>query len=106
MMEQPAAEPQAQPPTSPQPKMSGLAIAGFIIGIGGLFIGLQFFTGIAAIILSSMAISRINKDSNLTGKGFGITGLILGIIQVLIGIIVIIWLLLVFVFAAVQGNYQ
>ena len=105
MTEQPAVESQVQPPTPSQPKMSGLAIAGFIFGIAGFLFGLHFLTGIAALILSSMAISRINKDSNLTGKGLGIAGLILGIIQVVIGIIVIIWLLIAFVFAAVQAGY-
>ena len=107
MTEQPAVEPHVKPSASSQAKMSGLAIAGFVCGIAGFLFVLfgGFVVGIVAITLSAMAISRINKDANLTGKGFGIAGLILGIVDVAISLIISLTWLFFSVIGAASG-YQ
>lgn len=60
-------------------KNSGLAIASLVLGITSLLLGFAF--GIVAIVLGFIAISKINKEPELEGKGMAITGIILGFIS-------------------------
>lgn len=61
----------------------GLAIAGFVIGIVGLFV-LGILLGILAIVFSAIALNRIKKEPKARmGRGLAIAGLVLGIVGVL-----------------------
>ena len=63
-------------------KTEGLAIAGFILSILGLFTGIAAIVG---IILSAIGLSKIQKNpKKLKGRGLAIAGLIIGIILLLI----------------------
>jgi len=91
---QQAYPPQAQPYSAqfqPQ-KTDGGAIASLILGIVSIFLCLNIFTGIPAIITGHISYSKIKKSmGRLKGEGMALTGLILGYIS----------LPLVLVFAAV-----
>lgn len=60
--------------------MSGLAIAGFIVGIVGFFI-FGIILGIIGVVLSAVAFSEINMGKR--GKGFAIAGVIISLIDVI-----------------------
>ncbi len=70
-------------------RFSGLAIAGFIIGIVGLIIfGIPF--GIAAFTMGLISFLMIvNSAGRLRGKGFAIASFILGLIDIIGAIIVL-----------------
>jgi hypothetical protein len=70
-------------------RFSGLAIAGFIIGIVGLIIfGIPF--GIAAFTMGLISFLMIvNSAGRLRGKGFAIAAFILGLIDIIGAIIVL-----------------
>jgi len=91
---QQAYPPQAQPYSGqfqPQ-KTDGGAIASLILGIVSIFLCLNIFTGIPAIITGHISYSKIKKSmGRLKGEGMALTGLILGYIS----------LPLVLVFAAI-----
>jgi hypothetical protein len=55
-----------------------MAVASLILGIASLFC-FGFITGIIAIILGGVALSKIGRGE-ASGKGMAIAGLILGII--------------------------
>ena len=78
---------------------SGLAIASMVLGIVGLCGGWTLIIPLLAIIFGSIALSSINKDSQLSGKSMAITGLILGLLSLLGWIIYII----IFGFAFIAG---
>jgi Domain of unknown function (DUF4190) len=65
-----------------QPQPDGLAIAGMVLGIVGLFLGfLWAVPPILAIIFSAVALHRINNSNGWrTGSGMAIAGLTTGII--------------------------
>lgn len=65
-------------PLPPQ-KTNGLAVGGFVTSLA--------CCSPVGIILSSIAISQINKDPNQKGKGLAQAGLIIGIVSVVISII-------------------
>ncbi|MDB4283365.1 DUF4190 domain-containing protein [Akkermansiaceae bacterium] len=78
-----------QPPTIPEvppsqnfqekPKTSGLAIASLICGLAGFI--LTIFTGIPAIVMGHMALSRIKASGGtIGGGGIALAGTILGYI--------------------------
>lgn len=70
-------------------RFSGLAIAGFILGLLGLIIfGIPF--GIAAFTMGLISFIMImNSLGQLKGKGFAIAAFILGIVDIIGAIIVI-----------------
>ncbi len=66
-----------------QPKVEGLGLAGFIIGIVGWFmpLGLGLFFCLLAIIFGAISLARIKRNpEKYKGKGFAVTSLILGIV--------------------------
>ena len=68
-------------------KLNVPALVGFIIAMGAItisFWGISVLPGIAAIILSSIGLSQINKNGE-RGKGFAIAGLVVGIVSVVFG---------------------
>ncbi|WP_282779875.1 DUF4190 domain-containing protein [Phaeodactylibacter xiamenensis] len=72
-----------------QAEIDGLAIAGFVTGLVGIFI-LGIILGTLGIVFSAIALSRIKKEPEVrTGKGLAIAGLVLGIISVLGALIII-----------------
>ena len=79
------------PPPSPPPaaptKTSGHAIAGLIVGLGGLCtcgVG-----GIAGLILSVVALKKIDASGGtLGGRGLAIAGIIASAVCILIGLII------------------
>lgn len=76
---------------APQPRTSGLAIAGFIC---------SFFCGLLGLILSILGLNEIGKSQGtVTGRGFAIAGIVLSIIHFVAGVLVAMFL----VFAARKG---
>ncbi|NJK91152.1 MAG: DUF4190 domain-containing protein [Blastochloris sp.] len=68
-------------PPSPQ-KTSGLAITALVLGCLVFFLGC--LTGIPAIIVGIIALVRLDKNPNLSGRGMAIAGLVLGGISLFI----------------------
>lgn len=72
--------------TDEEPKMSGMAIAGFICGILGLLLvlitGWPFLLGTLGTIFSAIGLGQTSKGKK--GKGFAISGLITGILAIVI----------------------
>lgn len=75
--------PQNPPPTyyQPQPTVSGLAVAGFILSLVGI--------SLLGLVLSACALPEINRGQK-SGKGLAIAGLILGILGSLIWFIFVV----------------
>lgn len=72
-----------------QAQIDGLAIAGFVTGLVGIFI-FGIILGILGIVFSAIALSRIRKEPEVrTGRGLAIAGLVLGIISVVGAFIII-----------------
>ncbi len=57
---------------------NGLSIAGFVVSIASLFLGLFGITGIIGVVLSAVGLNQAKKEGGSTG--LAITGIILGII--------------------------
>lgn len=57
---------------------NGLSIAGFIVSIGSLFLGLFGITGLIGIVLSAVGRSQATREGGKTG--LATAGIILGII--------------------------
>ena len=79
----PQYSPQAQPYQRYQPpKTDGGAVASMVLGIASIVLCLNIFTGIPAIILGHISLSKIKKSmGRLQGEGMALTGLILGYIS-------------------------
>lgn len=59
---------------------NGMAVAGLVLGILGVFIP---FLGILALIFAGIGMSKAN-DNGGSGKGMAIAGLVLGIVGTLV----------------------
>ena len=57
---------------------NGLCIAGFIVSLGSLFLGLFGITGLVGTVLS--AVGRSKAVNNCGKTGLGTAGIILGVI--------------------------
>ncbi len=57
---------------------NGLSIAGFIVSLGSLFLGLFGITGLVGIVLSAVGRSQASRDGGKTG--LATAGIIIGII--------------------------
>jgi hypothetical protein len=69
----------AMPPPM-QPKMSGLAITGFV---------LSFVCGVLGLIFSLIGYSEVKKSNGkLTGEGFALAGIIISLVSVLCAILI------------------
>ncbi len=75
---------QAGPGT--QSRSNGMAIAGLVCGIVGLFI-FEVILGALAIIFGGIAVSRANRGAGR--KGMAWAGLILGVIDVVLFIVIL-----------------
>ncbi len=74
-------------------RMDGLAVAGFVLSLVGVFIGAYIF-GTLGIIFSAIGLVRINKsDGTKRGRGLAIAGLILGILGIVITTILLLIIL-------------
>lgn len=75
--------PQAQPYREQyQAQTDGGAIASMVLGIASFVLCLSFITGIPAIILGHISLSKIKKSmGRLKGEGMALAGLILGYIS-------------------------
>jgi type II secretory pathway pseudopilin PulG len=75
--------PQSQPYRGQfQPQTDGGAIASMVLGIASFALCLSFITGIPAIILGHISLSKIKKSmGSLKGEGMALAGLILGYIS-------------------------
>ena len=79
---------QSQPTApAPAPKTSGHAIAGLLVGLGGLCtcgVG-----GIAGLVLSIVALKKIDASGGtLGGRGLAIAGIIASAVCILIGLVI------------------
>jgi len=93
---------QSQPTSpAPAPKTSGLAIAGLVVGVGGLCtcgVG-----GIAGLVLSLVALKKIDASGGtLGGRGLAIAGIIASAVCILLGLIIGLGVLGFFFFAAAK----
>ena len=91
-------------PTAPAPapkKTSGHAIAGLIVGLGGLCtcgVG-----GIVGLVLSIVALKKIDASGGtLGGRGLAIAGIIASAVCILLGLVIGLILLGFFFFAAAR----
>jgi len=85
------AAPEAAPAAAPvaeKKKVNGLAVAGFVISLVGLFCA-GIICGIISVVLSAVALKQI-PAKNQGGKGLAVAGLVIGIID--LATIVISWL--------------
>ena len=64
---------------TPPKQTSWQAITSLILGILSIF-GLSFLTGIPAIILGIVGLSKVKNNQDVGGKGLSVAGIVLGII--------------------------
>ncbi len=98
-------------PSAPlQPKTNSLAIAGLVLGILSVTLGLCCCYGlpfsIPGIICSAMALSQIKKNPTQPGRGMAIAGLVISIIGVLVGIGIMIVLIATGTFQEWMRRFQ
>jgi hypothetical protein len=89
----------------PAPKTSGHAIAGLIVGLGGLCtcgVG-----GIVGLVLSIVALKKIDASrGTLGGRGLAIAGIIASAVCILIGLVLGLIVLGFFFFAAARSEFH
>jgi hypothetical protein len=75
-----------------EPKVEGLGLAGFILGLVGWFIPyLGLLMCLLAIIFGGVSLGRIARNPDkFKGRGFGITALIMGILGILVSLLIIV----------------
>ena len=74
-------------------RTNGMALAGFICSLVGLFI-FGIVLGLLGVIFSAIGLAKISKDSSKwKGKGMAIAGLIVGIIDIVVWIFILALLL-------------
>ncbi len=87
---------EASPAT--EKKMSGKAIAGFVLSlVGAVFAGVV--CGILGTIFSAGALKEINKNENLKGAGMATAGLIISILDIAFGALSFLIFFIVFAIA-------
>jgi len=97
------------PPPSPPPaaptKTSGHAIAGLLVGLGGLCtcgVG-----GIAGLVLSIVALKKIDASrGTLGGRGLAIAGIIASAVCILVGLVIGLGVLVAFLTNARSGKLE
>lgn len=67
---------------------NSLAIVGFVLGIISFFLNFFGIVGISAVVVSSIALTQISKNSE-KGKVFAILGIIFGAINIIYACITI-----------------
>jgi hypothetical protein len=99
----PGVEPSRPTAPAPAPKTSGHAIAGLLVGLGGLCtcgVG-----GIAGLVLSIVALKKIDASrGTLGGRGLAIAGIIASAVCILIGLVIGLIVLGFFFFAAARSE--
>jgi len=99
----PGVEPSRPTAPAPAPKTSGHAIAGLLVGLGGLCtcgVG-----GIAGLILSLVALKKIDASrGTLGGRGLAIAGIIASAVCILVGLVIGLIVLGFFFFAAARSE--
>ncbi len=99
----PEVEPSRPTAPAPAPKTSGHAIAGLLVGLGGLCtcgVG-----GIAGLVLSIVALKKIDASGGtLGGRGLAIAGIIASAVCILIGLVIGLGVLVAFLTAAQSGQ--
>jgi hypothetical protein len=74
---------------APAGQTSGLAVASLALGVLGL-ISCMPPVGVVGLILGIMALRKMQRNPEITGKGFGIAGLVLGGICALLTLLLLI----------------
>ncbi len=70
-------------------RTNGMALAGFICSLAGLFI-FGVVLGVLGIIFSAIGLGKIAKDSSRwKGKGMAIAGLVVGVVDIILWIILL-----------------
>ncbi len=70
-------------------KTNGMAIAGFVCSLVGLFL-FGLVLGILGIIFSAIGLGKISKDSSRwKGKGMAVAALIVGVVDVVVAIVLL-----------------
>jgi len=74
-------------------KTSGKAIASLVLGIISIFLGWIPIVGwaitITGLVLGIIALSKISKDKNLSGRGMAIAGIVLASISLVINVLLV-----------------
>ena len=98
-------EPSRPTAPAPAPKTSGHAIAGLLVGLGGLCtcgVG-----GIVGLILSIVALKKIDASrGTLGGRGLAIAGIIASAVCILVGLVIGLGVLVAFLTAAQSEAYN
>lgn len=68
------------------PKLSIIALVGFVLGCVSFLINFMGILGILALVLSIIGFAQINNNGE-KGKGFAVAGMLLGAIGVIYGFI-------------------
>lgn len=69
--------------SQPAGTVSGLAVASLVCGILAFFV-LGIVLGVLAIIFGGVALSKIRKNPEVSGRGMAIAGLVLGIVATVV----------------------
>jgi Co/Zn/Cd efflux system component len=69
--------------SQPAGTVSGLAVASLVCGILAFFV-FGIVLGILAIIFGGVALSKIRKNPEVSGRGMAIAGLVLGIVATVV----------------------
>ena len=76
-----------------QSRNSGMAVASFVLGLCGLFLGWIPFFGqvifILAIVFGFVALNQIKRDKKLQGKALAVWGIVLGFFWIALFIILV-----------------
>ncbi|PRY38339.1 uncharacterized protein DUF4190 [Spirosoma oryzae] len=72
--------------SQPAGTVSGLAIASLVCGILAFFV-FGIVLGILAIIFGGVALSKIRKNPEVSGRGMAVAGLVLGIVATVVTVI-------------------
>lgn len=75
--------------SQPGSTVSGLAVASLVCGILAFFI-FGVVLGILAIIFGGVALSKIRKNPEMSGRGMAVAGLVLGIVSTVVTLIYLI----------------
>ena len=83
-LNQPAIETSSATPV--KTKMSGSAIAGFVLSLVGIFFA-AIICGTLGLIFSAMGMKASSSNNTIKGKGLAVAGLVISIIDVVFALI-------------------
>jgi Domain of unknown function (DUF4190)/GYF domain 2 len=86
----PPVQPGAVPTSTSVVKTEPLAICSFVLSVLGLFC-CGFVLGIAGVVCGHLALSKIQKEPHLQGKGLATAGLIIGYLAIVFWVVYLVF---------------